>query len=418
MSVLLLHTTNASRRRHLAAARQHASELGEQLVVLVRRATWEYDYADRVLEVDATDLDAVIAAVRAENAREAVRGVLSLVEHSVPAAAAAAQALGLPGIDPATAWAARDKHAMRTRFAGAELAQPQFAIATTVEEALSVARVLGYPIVAKPVLGGGSKHVRRFDDTATLRDNFEELRRQSWDIAGYDPLAARGRDYYKDGLLLEQYLPGDEISVESVVDDGRTRVVAIHDKPLPMTGPFFEEVASATPTALDTVVQRRVTAATEQAHRALGITTGVTHTEFRVNADGEPFILETGARLGGGPVYASVLRSTGIDLVCAAVDLALGRPCDLPDQIDAQPVGGCLFFAPKPGRITAIHGVDELRNDPRVFELHIYRQVGDDVDVPPLISQAHGHALFTAHDRDTLRQTFDDVAKTLRIEVA
>lgn len=417
MGVLLVHTSNVSRRRHLATARQYASELGEQLVVLIKRPTWEHRYADRVVEVDTTDLAAVVDAACAENARQPVRGVLTLVEHSVPAAAAVAHALGLPGIGPATAWAARDKQAMRSRFAEAGLAQPQFAVATTISEALAAADTLGYPIVAKPVLGGGSKHVRRLDDAAALHENFEQIRQRSWEIADYDPLAARGRDRHNGGLLLEQYLPGEEISVESVVEGGRTRVVAIHDKLRPMNGPFFEELSTATPTELDTAVQRRVAVATDRAHRALGIAAGVTHTEFRISGDGEPFVLETAARLGGGPIYGSVLRSTGVDLVRAAMDLAVGRPCTVPERVDAKPVGSCLFFAPRPGRISAIHGVEELHNDSRVFELHVYRQVGEEVDVPPLISQAHGHALFTGPDRDALRQTFDDLVKTLRIEV-
>jgi biotin carboxylase len=417
MSVLLIHTSNASRRRHLATARRYLAERGERLLVMVKRPTWESEFADRVIVADTANIADAVAAARAVAAEEPVHGVLALVEHSVPAAAAVAAALGLPSISPQTAYRARDKFAMRTAFARGGLRQPPFAVAATVAEAVSEARSIGYPLVLKPVLGGGSKHVRRIDTEAELVEHFDRIRLRSWDGGDHDPLTPEAMRRYRRGLLLEGYLPGGEVSVESLVVDGRTRVIAVHDKPMPMLGPYFEEVFYTTPTTLPADVRRRIAEATASAHEALGIRTGVTHTEFRIGADSEPVILETAARLGGGPVYRSVLLSAGVDMVEAALDLALGRPPAPVPEASPHLVGFCMFFADRAGRVRAVHGVDEVRSDPRVHELELYRSVGDHVDVPPMVSQAHAHAIFSADSHEALHRTFDELVKTLRFEV-
>ncbi len=98
---------------------------------------------------------------------------------------------------------------------------------------------------------------------------------------------------------------------------------------------------------------------TAAAHKELGITIGATHTEFRVRPDQDPMILETAARLGGGPIYRSVLLSTGVDMVHAVLDLALGRRPGIRVAEPPAPTGFYLFFADRAGTIKAVHGVEE-----------------------------------------------------------
>ncbi|GGK75278.1 ATP-grasp domain-containing protein [Mangrovihabitans endophyticus] len=418
MSILILHTSNASRRKHLATARRYAHRHGERLLLVVQNPTWEREYADRVVAADTSDIGQTVRAVRdlATIETEPIRAVAAFVEHSVPAAAAVAAELGLPFVSEKTAYAARDKHAMRSAFARRGIPQPRFGLARTLAEARGVARRVGYPLVLKPVIGGGSMYVRRVDDDAELAEHFETIRRKSWASFDYDPLCRRAMRRHDESLMLEAYVAGGEVSVESIVIGGETHVLAVHDKPLPMHGPYFEEVFYATPSALPPAAVARIAEITAQAHRALDITMGATHTEFRIAPGEEPMILETAARLGGGPVYRSVLLSTGVDMVEAVLDLALSRPPRLrPTQRTA--VGFYLFFAERAGTVTAVHGVEEAAADARVHEVDVYRRVGDQVDVPPHVWQAHGHVIFSAPDRDGLDEVYARLVKTVRIDV-
>jgi len=413
MSIVIVHKTNLSRRRHLERARRYAVEHGEELVLLMAGATWEAEFADRVVPVDVGDADAVLAAVKAETGP--VSGVITFAEALVPAVARVAAEFGLPWVGERTAQLARDKYRMRLAAAEAGVPQPRFGLARTVAEALAVGERVGYPLVLKPVLGTGSMFVRSVADRAELAQHFATFRAGAWDGFTKDPLHDAAEREYDGALLLEEFVGGPEISVESVVDGGVTRSFAIHDKPLP-TGPTFEEVYACTPSRLPEDVATAAYRAAAGVHAALGITVGGTHVEFRLRDGVEPVLLEAAARLGGGPIYASVLLSTGVDLVAAALDLATGRTPVIEPRERPTAVGFWNIFPAEPGRLVAAHGVAAARADDRVAELEIYRSPGDVLAVPPQTFQGHGHLIFTAPSVDDLDDTFADLTGLVRLE--
>ncbi|MCJ1677462.1 ATP-grasp domain-containing protein [Streptomyces sp. APSN-46.1] len=419
MTLMILHTRNASRRKHLAKAAETAHALGHRAIVVVEEPSWEHEYVDAVYAAPTGDLEATVARCVeiAKEESEPIAGVIAFVEHSVPAAAAVAAALGLPYISPETAEKSRDKLSMRNAFETVGVSQPRFAVASSVEEAQKAAETIKYPLVMKPIIGGGSMFVRRVDTPEELAEHFEEIQKGAWAGFDYDPLFFL-KSRYSEGILLEEFLVGNEISVESYVQDGETTVVAVHDKPTPMDGPFFEETFYATPTVLTGETLEKVKKFTALAHQGLGITQGATHTEFRVSPDGEPYILETGARLGGGPVYQSVLLSTGIDMVEVLTKVSLGEKVDVfVNDANARHVGFSLHFGEKPGELAAVDGIDALEADETVSEVMIYSRIGDLIDVPPRVWQAHGHVIFTAASRADIIEKQRQVNETLRFQV-
>ncbi|WP_044373747.1 ATP-grasp domain-containing protein [Streptomyces noursei] len=417
MSVLILHTSTPNRKPHFARARQY----GERLLLIVNGPTWEPEFVDRVVDAETSSIAETVAAARelAASESEPIEAVVSFVEHSVPAAAAVAAALDLPFISEQTAHIARNKFEMRTAFARhGSVPGPGFGLAHTLDEARQLGSDIGYPLVMKPLIGGGSMFVRRVNSAAELDEHFDMIRGGAWDGFDYDPLHQADRAKYGAALLLEGYVEGSEVSVESVVRDGETQVVAIHDKPLPMQGPFFQEVFFRTPSQLSPEIQDRIVELTAHAHEALGIRTAVTHTEFRIPANGEPVILETAARLGGLQVYTSVLTSTGVDMVDVILDVALNREPHLKGTGAARPTAFFGFFAETAGVITAIHGVEEARATEGVVEVEVYKSVGDTVQESSHVGQAHGHVLFTADDPASLDARFNELRAMLRIDVA
>nr|WP_067478663.1 ATP-grasp domain-containing protein [Actinomadura hibisca] len=413
MSILVLHKKNLSRRRHLARARQYARENGQRLLLIMKDPTWEKEYVDQVVVADTSSIDDTLAAAR--GLAEPVDAVLTFAEAPVPAVARVAADLGLPAVPERTAFLARDKHAMRTAV-GDRAGQPRFALARDLAEARRAAAGIGYPMILKPIIGTGSMYVRSVAGDAELEHHFETVRRGSWDSLDYDPLHARAREEYGGALLLEEFVPGTEISVESVVSGGRTTCFAIHDKPLP-TGPTFEEVYACTPTRLPRATVERLYAATAEVHRAMGIETGVTHVEFRLRGD-EPVLLEAAARMGGGPIYRSAQLSTGVDMVEAALDLALGREPAVAPRPDPVAVGFRNIFPDRAGTLAAVHGVAEAKADPRIDEIEIYKRIGEYLKVPPQTFQGHGHLIFTAESTGRLDEVFEEFRRLVRLEVA
>ncbi|MET9697957.1 ATP-grasp domain-containing protein [Streptomyces sp. NPDC006529] len=419
MTLMILHTRNASRRKHLAKAAETAHALGHRAIVVVEEPSWEHEYVDAVYSAPTGDLQATVARCVeiAKEESEPIAGVIAFVEHSVPAAAAVAAELGLPYISPDTAEKSRDKLSMRQAFEKVGISQPRFALASSIEEAQEAAKSISYPLVMKPIIGGGSMFVRRVDNAEELAEHFEEIRAGAWAGFDYDPLFFL-KSRYSEGILLEEFLRGNEISVESYVQDGETTVVAVHDKPMPMDGPFFEETFYATPTVLTGETLAKVKEFTKLAHEGLGIEQGATHTEFRISPEGEPYILETGARLGGGPVYQSVLLSTGIDMVEVLTKVSLGQAVDvLVDDRNVRHVGFSLHFGEQPGELVGVDGVEALEASESVSEVMIYSKIGDLIDVPPRVWQAHGHVIFTGSSREDVMEKQRQVNETLRFRV-
>ncbi|WP_409471657.1 ATP-grasp domain-containing protein [Streptomyces sp. HC307] len=419
MAILLIHSGNVSRRSHFIHIRDYAAARGERFLLVMSDPGWETEFVDGFVQADTSDLAATVRAVDGLAAAEPqrIRGVVTFSEHSVPTAAAVAAHLGLPFVDPLTAETARDKYAMRQAFERADLEQPAFGTATDVQGALALAERIGYPVVLKPLIGGGSSHIRRVDGPAELSEHFERLRDRAWSDLEYDPLHRILAQKYSGAFLIEEFIAGGEISVESIVVDGHTHVVAIHDKPLPANGPYFDEYFYATPTCLPPAAVRDIHAATAAAHRAVGIDIGGTHTEFRVRPDGRLSILETAARIGGGPLFQTVLTSTGVNMIHAVIDLALGERPRLTAKSMATPAGFCQFFAERAGKVRAVHGEAVAAAHPHVHELMIYLKVGDAVDVAPFIFQGYGHAFFTADSYEGLADVSAMLQETVRLEL-
>ena len=110
--------------------------------------------------------------------------------------------------------------------------------------------------------------------------------------------------------------------------------------------------------------------------------------------DGKAYLMEIGARLGGDFISTELTHlSTGIDMVAAAVDVALGIEPDL--SVKEEPKGACIrYFCPKPGKLVSISNLEAL-DDPRVYKKKIYVQVGD--MIPEVTSSLcrSGHVIVT-----------------------
>lgn len=291
---------------------------------------WVADVVDGVTILDLEDDDAIRAAV--DGIGRPVAGVITFVEEYVEITARIAEERGLIGMPVEGALACRDKSLTRQRMAEAGEPGPRSELASDLEHALSAAERIGFPVVLKPANLGGSLGVKRADGPEDLREAF---------VAATEAFA-EGIPHYDAGVLVEEYLVGPEISVDSVVADGRVTPLAIARK---ITGPepWFEEFGHDFHPRDDLFDDADLAAALDGAHRALGITDGVTHSEWRLTKGG-PRLIEVNARLGGQLIpHAGACQ--GLDAVRASCELALGLPLSL--SRGAATAALVRFFYPK-----------------------------------------------------------------------
>lgn len=308
--------------------------------------------------VSTTDTPGVIEAAK----RYGIDGIMTLASDvPMPTVAAVCQQLGLPGITPQTALNATNKAEMRRCFREAGVPIPAFYAVRTWEEFLDAAARFTSKFIVKPADNSGNRGIELITDIRNEKVLAEAF--------------AYSKKHTRDGrILLEEYMEGDEFSVESISVDGTCHIVQITDK-ITSGAPYFVELGHTQPSKYDEVTRQHIAEVARKGIEALGIDIGPAHTEIKLTPDG-PKIVEIGARLGGGCITTHLVPlSTGVDMVEANIRIALGETPDLNKKYDR---GAAIRFAqPAPGILQAVHGTDEIRQKPGVIEVGFLKQIGD-----------------------------------------
>ena len=259
-------------------------------------------------------------------------------------AATVAAAMGLPHNPVDAVRAALDKAAQRQRWAAAGVPQPSFRLVPAGDCVRQAAEAIGFPCVVKAVSLSASQGVLRADDP-TAAVEAARLIRQILDDA------ERPAD---EPLLIEEYLPGPELSIDGVLTAGDLTVTAVFDKPGMPDGPTFEETLLVSPSRL---AERTLAAAVRtaaDAARSLGLSTGPVHAELRI-CDRGPAMLELAPRSIGGLCSRALRFAGGASLEEIVLANALGRP--IPGGGGpAPPCGIYMLPVPRPGILRAVEG--------------------------------------------------------------
>ena len=290
--------------------------------------------------------------------RHSASGIIGVHEASLLAVNEAASQCGLAGLDSAVITRLRNKGATRTTLAENGLPVPGFVTGTVDEGLLRAARALRLPVVVKPANGFSSAGVQRVD-------RYEDL-----DAASNRAVSAMlDIGFTNPDVVIEEYIGGPEYAVESISFGGHTRILAVGYKGSP-EGPYFEETVYQVPSGLTEGQEHEVRRVVERAHRALKVDNGPTHTELRLGADGVPFILEIGARIGGSGVSHTIVESaTGVDFFAEAFATSIGRRPDTFEDVAAgytKASGNYIVKCGGSGTIRAIRGLDKARRHPSV----------------------------------------------------
>jgi biotin carboxylase len=175
--------------------------------------------------------------------------------------------------------------------------------------------------------------------------------------------------------------------------------------------------AEVKPSHLPETTQATVRGLITEAAASLGIKNGVLKGDI-VISDGRRYVIEMAARLSGGFFCTlEIPLNTGVDFVGQAIRLALGEPVDPADLVPRfqRPVVQ-RYLWPKPGRITAIHGLEEARAMPGVAEIVLSRRIGDIVPVPTASPASVAMVITTGPSRTETQARAEAAIAALRVE--
>jgi biotin carboxylase len=292
-----------------------------------------------------------------------IDGVLTVAaDFPMPALAQIAQALGLPGPSPEAVRRATHKAAMRAAFEAAGLPSPVSALCESAESLIQAVRGFGRDAIVKPVQSSGGRGVTEVDLTAS-----DAQLQAAYAYAAAHTLGRRG-------VLAEHCVRGPEYSVEGLVWGGRCEILAVTDK-LTSGAPHHVEIGHHQPASLDIEQTQQLEALASAAAQALGLADCALHVEIRRSPEG-PVLIECAARAGGGCITSRLVPlSTGVDLMEACIQVALGRE---PDLRPRRPGGACAvrFLTAEPGTLQVYEGLERARVMPGVVEVETYLTSG------------------------------------------
>lgn len=282
------------------------------------------DICDVFYPISITEKDEILRICREEH----IDGICTIASDvAAPTVAYVAEKMGLAGNSYEASLRAHDKHLMREALTASGVDCPKFRVVKANSQ--SQRQGLSLPLIVKPSDRSGSlgvQKVTRWEDLDAAVETALEV-----SLGGE--------------ALIEEFIDGREISVEMISCRGIHYALQITDKTT--TGaPHFVELAHHQPSSLPADTQSHIFAITRKALDALGLTSGASHSEYKITNDGRIVVMEIGGRMGGDFIGSDLVRlSTGYDFLEGVIRVALG------EQIDPQPKAlarsSVIFTAPE-----------------------------------------------------------------------
>jgi len=331
----------------------------------------EDPWADRAIPVQFDRPEESARRIVAASLVQPVNGLIALGDRATTTAAYAARALGVAYNSVLSVENCRSKLRQREILRDAGLPVPAFFPVRLDKKVEKILPRVQFPCVVKPIRLAASQGVIRANNAEEFQAAIERIR-----TLQHSPEIQSTREPDMDRVLVERYLPGGEVAVEALLTRGNLRILAIFDKPDPLEGPYFEESIYVTPSRLPVETKERIVDTLEAAVKALGLTQGPIHGEFRLNDQGV-WVLEIAPRPIGG-LCSRALRfgPTRMPLPELLVRHALGME-GAEHLRETQASGVMMIPVPKSGVLQGVEGEGAARAIPGVTEVLITARLHD-----------------------------------------
>lgn len=377
---------------------EKAKELGiDTVVVDMNPNAIGFSVPDVQKEVISTiDIPAILEAAK----RHKIDGIMTLAtDMPMRAVAAVATEMNLVGISVDTALKATNKAEMRKALQADGVPIPKFFKVSNKDEYLEAVKQLTVPFIVKPADSSGSRGIFEVIDITD-----EKLINEAYEYC---------HPYSRIGdIVVEEYMSGPEVSVETISVDGLCHVIQITDK-LTTGAPHYVEMGHSQPTRHSKEVSERIAEVTKAANKAIGIKNGPSHTEIIVTNEG-PKIVELGARLGGDNITTHLVPlSTGINMVECCIKIALGEKPDIEAKWNKG--SAIRYFKQHAGIVKSIEGIQEAEKIEGVQQISIVHGVGE--TITDVIDSGSRMGFVIAQDLDAAHAIDDCMNALEKIEV-
>lgn len=345
-----------------------------------------FQYADKKYVISTRDEKGL--GDFAQNYPGKIDGVITIASDIPHMVSRVAEKLQVRHIPVASADLTVDKLKMKETLKAAGVNVPPFKKINSVGELVRFIREYGYPVVIKPIDNSGARGVLKLTE-------------------GIDPAWAIQESKYNSRsgtVMAEKFIEGVQISTEGIMYEDTFYITGFADrnyKNSALFAPFMIEDGGDSPTSLSGEEKRQVNIEFEKAVRALGIDWGPGKGDM-VFSKGQAFVIEIAARLSGGNFcYDHVPLGTGVDIVDAYIDMAVGNEIDR-DCFRAKFQKGVAqrYFFPGTGTIKEIIGVDTIKKMPGIVKTDFMVKKGDFIKRQENHTTRAGYVIAVGKDKE------------------
>ena len=380
-----------------------AKEMGYEIILV--------DYDPDAVGFELADVKLVVSTLDQEEVLKQARiykpdvVITSTSDGPVRTAAYVNEKLGKqPDLSYEDSLCATIKSYMRERLKECHVPIPQYFVVSNEKEFQNAVPALQGDMIVKPADNAGSRGV------VLIKKDAESGKTQPEDtLAVYEYSKSNSRNGV---VMVEEFMEGEEVSVEAMTVNGETTVVTITDK-LTTPPPYFVELGHTEPSRHPAKLQEQIREITKQAVAAIRLQNGPSHTEVKLTKNG-PKIVELAARLGGDFITSRLVPlSTGVNMVGNSVILATGGQVELAKKWDKG--AAIRFISGESGTIKQITVPKEVYGFPGIEEIVLYNKAGDTSNGTKSSNDRLGHVIATGKDA---KEAFERATEVLnRISV-
>lgn len=374
-----------------------AKEMGLYVIVLdMDPNAVGFKYADEYYVVSTTDIDAVLELAK----KIKPDGIITLAsDKPMLTVAKVGEVLGMNTISTETSIKVTNKARMRDALQKENVPIPRYMVVNTIEEYLDKISQFNDKFIVKPVDSSGSRGIFLV----------ENIKQAKWAYNHSLKYSSTGE------VLIEEYMEGPEVSVESITVNGETEVIAITDK-YTTGAPHFVELGHNIPSILSEELKKEIEITTKKAIRALGINVGPSHTEIKITSEGAK-IVEVGARLGGDNITTHLVPlAKGVDIVKKVIEIALGENIIIPKSTNSA--AAIRYIKLNKGIIKNIVGLESAMEIEGVEEITFTKKIGDEIGSLTSSTDRAGFVIAKSNNINDALRICDEVEKIIKIEFA
>jgi len=358
---------------------QKLKKMGLRVICVNKEKNWAAPYVDHWILNDTTDHRETISNIEfyiKENPDDKISGVLTFWEDDVLLTSKIVDKFNFIGVPYHIAKKVRNKYLFREFCQENDIPSPGHVLIKNEKDLRQVRENLNFPVVIKPSYGSASSFIVKVEDEEELEETYQFVKRN---------ISVSAESALSDGLdiFVEEYIEGDEVDVDAVLQNGKIKFYSISDNFNKSKDIFFMDSGQAVPSSLPEDDQALILDVLEETVEKLGIQNGIVHFEAKSTKKG-PVPLECNLRMGGDYVYSYIKGVWDVDLIEMAVKVAVGIYIkSIKLEAPKKYIIGWDLYPKESGVIVQLEISEKLKHFKHLEELHLYKKIGEPILIQP-----------------------------------